>query len=88
MFTDIYCRIHSQQFHVAMEREAKESLCYFCDRRWKILFLEGKDCLMVLQFSPNLCSYIQNTNSKYNKIFYTVFCVFSVTKSCYLSNLL
>jgi hypothetical protein len=25
------------------------------------LFLEGKDCFLVLQCSPNLCSFIQNT---------------------------
>jgi hypothetical protein len=58
MFADIYYRIHSQQFRVAMEREAKKSLCYCCARRWEILFLEGKDCFTVLQCSPNLCSYI------------------------------
>jgi len=56
MFTDIYCRIYSHQFRVAMEREAKKSLCCCCDRRWETLFLEGKDCFMVLQCSPNLCS--------------------------------
>lgn len=61
MFADIYHLIHSQHFRVVMEREAKKSLCYCCARRWKILFLEGKDCFLVLQCSPNLCSYIQTT---------------------------
>ena len=76
MSSDIYYLIHFQQFRVAMEREAKKSLCYCCVRRWKILFLQCKDCFMSCSVSQTCVRICRIQNCKHNKIFHNVFCFF------------